>query len=889
MNPNNILIIFGYLITGFLFFYVLQQKKDNYHVFGVTGLLLYFIILLYKVTKQSTSDFFSNLDYILIMILMGYFITQFLIVVSPAFSITIVVVLVLIGFIGIPAISRQLETPSVKNASASGTTDKSGMLMFIGIIFILGLIIFLTAQSGLFGKNTILYTVIFVVFMLFLIIPGMAFSSKEPNSFPNYLFKFYTSPFSLFTGLAILIVILLYNAKYLYIPDLTRYQKWATIAAIIFALKYFIFSSVSFASVWTILLFFAILSAIVYLIIRPQKMNPYILDGLFIFGCAVFTACLPSSMIYIPLSLLIISSVFSLFFAIETQKLSAPLVQTLFAFAFLYVSIHIINYVENILNIQNINTKDIISTFLNQGKDGTVKTANTKAQGLFLFIYVILWMILFLLYFTSSGFDFSAKNYSIFISAIIILVFTVCIYLGIFTYPGLIQTDSATICLFTVSIGILLFSYYLTNYIAYNTTNMTVNYFLIVYLVLMSILLASYSKNVIYVILFLIIVAMPFIVLSIMFNISNSAQYYPIWAVAMLIWIFANILFWNNVSIKLTDIIQSNFLYFVVIAIVGYLFLYYLYLAVTTSGETISLRISQIVLILIFGYLLLKIFKSSTYAKNNIYIKTIFDIIDYVPCLFDYSLSKLTGLGFPSIMGQKPGQDTAAATSDTMSRLSEIITGKKTGTSIMEPLGFKYDQTSAYILWFVIFCGTIYYMYPYIQNKFYTKGTTLIGDKKVPFNPQTMIITYEELTGSVTQPIYNYGVSCEIFITPNIGNDEFNTLLNFSGNIFIEYNTYQNILAISTILSDENKTKEIIYRHTHFPLQTIVNIEINSNGGIYDIFVNKQLKKTTSKIIPHNSYENVYVGSNGSPVNGYMQNLIYYKTTLNKFQIQHVK
>jgi len=180
-------------------------------------------------------------------------------------------------------------------------------------------------------------------------------------------------------------------------------------------------------------------------------------------------------------------------------------------------------------------------------------------------------------------------------------------------------------------------------------------------------------------------------------------------------------------------------------------------------------------------------------------------------------------------------------------------------------------------------------MYPYIQNKLYTKGKTLIGDKGVEFNPQKMIITYQDLTGSITEPIYNYGISCEIYIKPNIGNDEYNTLLNFSGNILIEYNTYKNILMISTITADENNTKEVIYRLPNFPLQTTVNIEINSNGGIYDVFINKNLKKTTSKLIPQNSYENVYVGSNGSPVSGYMKNLIYYKTTLNKFQIQNVK
>jgi hypothetical protein len=210
---------------------------------------------------------------------------------------------------------------------------------------------------------------------------------------------------------------------------------------------------------------------------------------------------------------------------------------------------------------------------------------------------------------------------------------------------------------------------------------------------------------------------------------------------------------------------------------------------------------------------------------------------------------------------------------------------------------FNYHAMGVKIIVALIVIIMVYTFRPYINNWLidvsHTPGIELVGKDPLPTNKTHLVKTYEELTGSPDVPIYNYGISFYVYITPTTGPDEYLTIINFTGNLFISYNILQNQLFIYAKQNSEDVEEKIsLYKYKNFPLQKWVKIEINYIGGIYDVFVDNVIK-TTNEVVSindvDNAPDNVYVGVEGSSVIGQVKNFMYYKKPLNLKQIRRTK
>ena len=78
--------------------------------------------------------------------------------------------------------------------------------------------------------------------------------------------------------------------------------------------------------------------------------------------------------------------------------------------------------------------------------------------------------------------------------------------------------------------------------------------------------------------------------------------------------------------------------------------------------------------------------------------------------------------------------------------------------------------------------------------------------------------------------------------------------------------------------------KKVIYEEKKFPLQKWMNIVINYDGGILDIFVNGKLRSSHPGIIPYMSTDGVTIGSKN--LRGGIGNIVYMPSSLSKLRIE---
>ena len=158
--------------------------------------------------------------------------------------------------------------------------------------------------------------------------------------------------------------------------------------------------------------------------------------------------------------------------------------------------------------------------------------------------------------------------------------------------------------------------------------------------------------------------------------------------------------------------------------------------------------------------------------------------------------------------------------------------------------------------------------------------TRYIGDHK---NMRTYGDKLE--AGAIYPKNYNYALSFWIYLNsdgPNYNPNKFKTLIDYSDKPRVSFNPTKNEILI-TFKQEGDKIKKYILKN--IKLQKWINLVINYDGGVLDIFKDGELIKSSPGEIPYLKSDIVKVGENEG-LNGGICNVVYYNTHLSKLRIQ---
>ena len=648
----------------------------------------------------------------------------------------------------------------------------------------------------------------------------------------NFLRRFLTLSYPLFFFIIIIVglVLLITFSNKFNIPNSGTWKIWAMAASLIFGFKYFFFNKFSTQNPIVITLFLFVVSVITYLMIIPTEISQITLTVFFSIACLFFSIIVPTDIPYLNFGILAIAIIASAFFGLKDSNINMTTIQVFFMICGLYLSIS-------------------FSDKISKGPPSWYTL---------LFLYVIIWLVITAFYFTSNwNIDFKKILNTVYIPLSCLLLATLSLF-GIGVYNNNVNqshpfSESSMVGIFITLVGILLGTYYIANKETGSSATYPIIYFIVFFLISNIILMITYMKGLLVWILFALIIT--FQILSIWFFESASEKNSLYWigfSISILLWILCTFFFWKDSKITISSIFNVTSINFMIFGLMMYFIIYYLQLVIKTK-QNISQKFSQIMLIIILSYLLLQIFKTTTIAKHPV-ISFIIAALELIPCYYEDTISSLVGIK------KESGEDFTN-----------------------HPLGIK-------IILFVVFAIILYTFYPYLKNWLitvtHTPGVSLIGNTPMSTNSTNLVKTYEELTDNPEDPLYNYGISFYINIIPTSGPDEYFTIIDFTGNLFVKYNVSQNQLYVYSL--NESDQEVPLYRYNQFPLQKWVKMEINYVGGIYDVFVDNVIK-TSNNVVSYNTHSNVYVGEEGSVVIGKVKEFMFYKKPLNLRQIQKTK
>lgn len=195
----------------------------------------------------------------------------------------------------------------------------------------------------------------------------------------------------------------------------------------------------------------------------------------------------------------------------------------------------------------------------------------------------------------------------------------------------------------------------------------------------------------------------------------------------------------------------------------------------------------------------------------------------------------------------------------------------------------------------------LYFLIPYLIEKFYTRNSKLLLNKPVYLHKPNIVATYKDLNPDKDNDKkddsnkdkkkstvdYNYGLSCWIYVDNygsnyNNNTDSFVDLLSYGDKPSIQYNNKINTLRV--ISKQGIDDIEVIYETNKIPLQRWNHFVINYDNGNVDIFINNKLVGTKQGVLPYMKYDNIVTGQpKGIP--GGICNVQYYYNPMSKISI----
>ena len=209
----------------------------------------------------------------------------------------------------------------------------------------------------------------------------------------------------------------------------------------------------------------------------------------------------------------------------------------------------------------------------------------------------------------------------------------------------------------------------------------------------------------------------------------------------------------------------------------------------------------------------------------------------------------------------------------------------------------------------VVIC-ILYFLIPYIIGFTRRKmlGGKLLLNEPISLRDKTFLGNYLKLNDI---PIdeknysfdYNYAISLWTYIygtSPSLNHNynKYTLICDYGGKPSIFYKADENILMITAKLEDlteeriqknnldlDEEGNVIIYKEKHMLLQKWNNMIINFEDGHMDIFINGDLVKSVSNIVPYMSLDTFSVG-NSNGINGSVCNINYYNYSLDSRRIK---
>lgn len=275
-------------------------------------------------------------------------------------------------------------------------------------------------------------------------------------------------------------------------------------------------------------------------------------------------------------------------------------------------------------------------------------------------------------------------------------------------------------------------------------------------------------------------------------------------------------------------------------------------------------------LMLIYKTIFVKIPNETSNMKKTAFFSLIKNLILYIPCLFADNFFKYTGQ------------------EDTVNSILLLIS-----TIVLLALYLKYP--------------------PDLIGKFASQGGKLLINHPINIDSYRAIGSYhvlngiqEDAEGEKDSFDYQYAISFWVFLTPsNSATDakQFVNILDYGNKPTISYQSSTNTLRITMDQRDlrtqlkgnklvdfDKDGNRIIYETKDFPLQKWNNIVVNYSAGTLDIFLNNELVKSASGVVPYMTYDTLSVGAEKG-LKGGICNLVYFDkplTTTNMYYLYNL-
>ncbi len=135
---------------------------------------------------------------------------------------------------------------------------------------------------------------------------------------------------------------------------------------------------------------------------------------------------------------------------------------------------------------------------------------------------------------------------------------------------------------------------------------------------------------------------------------------------------------------------------------------------------------------------------------------------------------------------------------------------------------------------------------------------------------------------------YNYALSGWFFFRANslktiVQQDNFKSILNYGNKPNILFNSIENKLKI--VMNNGKNQKPKIYMIEDVPLQKWVNIVVNYDSGVLDIFMDSKLLASFNNIVPYMSQDQITIGDIKG-VSGGVCNVVYFPQSISKERIE---
>lgn len=186
-----------------------------------------------------------------------------------------------------------------------------------------------------------------------------------------------------------------------------------------------------------------------------------------------------------------------------------------------------------------------------------------------------------------------------------------------------------------------------------------------------------------------------------------------------------------------------------------------------------------------------------------------------------------------------------------------------------------------------------YYRAPKWLNWVSSQGGKQLVLQPVYLNRETTLGNYLELRGEKNPSKkydYQYAISCWVYLDampPNTSPqyNDYTSLLSFGGKPQIAYHARKNTLKVT--MADKNSGEKVLYTQTKVLLQKWNHFIVNYNGGTMDIFLNGQLVKSVSGVVPYYTYDSLSVGENNG-IEGGICNVVYFRHALNASNVYYL-